>query len=442
MSCRLPRDQFTKKELLNLKDDLFLEGNESEYGEKMTIDAWGQNKENIYVPFNYHLLKYGKPNSEIKFEKTKFDFLGDFKNDDQKTVYNEAIQQLKTQKSTFLSLHTGFGKTFLAIKLAHTSKLKTGILIHRTVLADQWVESIKKFTNGKVQVIDSKTVLDPEMDYYIFNMAYVSKVWDSENRVWKRKKFSDPNLKKIGTLIVDEAHVSAAYETAKSLLYFEPKFLIALTATPKRKDGMDQLLDIYFGENKIIRIAKDPFTVYRIPTGIKPEYTTNVRGKKNWGSVISYLSNCEERNDMIVDIVKRFPDDIFMILCKLKSHCDKLSEKLKDESVTVMKGSDRKYDKTARILISTTSKLGVGFDDSRLTALILAMDLVEVEQYAGRLRHSPGKERKIFDFVDDDWSCKNHYLHRKKWYLSRNGTIINVKKQDLNPPKKRFAPKI
>lgn len=446
MSCKIDRNFLTRQEILQIKDDLFIEGEPSDYGPAETIDAWGENSESLYIPFNYYKNKFEKiPNKEIKFQKTNFKFTGTFKNEDQKKVYKEAISQLKQKKSTFLSLRTGFGKTFLAIHLSSTAKLKTGILVHRSILSDQWAESIKKFTEAKVQVIDSKTIFDPEADYYIFNIAYVSKNWDTETKKWKRKKFSDLLLKSIGVLVVDEAHICGASEMSKALQYFEPKFLIGLSATPTRKDGLDKILDLYFGEEKIIRISDDPFTVYKINTGIKPEFTNNVHGKKNWGSVINYLSNSEKRNNMIVDIVKNNPNEIFMILCKLKVHCDILSKKLEEigENVTVMVGSKKVYDKTARILISTTSKLGVGFDDSRLTSLILAMDLIEVEQYAGRVRDSAGSNKKIFDLVDEkDFSCLSHWRQRRKWYLSRNGTIITLKKEEEpEPVRKRFAPK-
>lgn len=447
MSCKIDKKSLTRQEILQIKDDLFIEGEPSEYGPAENIEVYGENSENLYIPFNYYYNKFKNSPNKTKFTKTNFKFTGSFKNDDQEKVYKEAISQLKEKRSTFLSLRTGFGKTFLAIRLSSTTKLKTGILVHRSILSDQWVESIKKFTEAKVQVIDSKTVFDLEADYYIFNMAYVSKNWDSETKKWKRKTFNDSMLKTIGTLVVDECHCCCCQEMSKSLQYFEPKYLIGLSATPKRKDGLDKILDIYFGDSKIIRIADDPFTVYKINTGIKPEFTTNVRGKKNWGSVINFLSHSEKRNNMIVDVVKNNPDEIFMILCKLKSQCDILAKKLIEigESVTVMKGSDKGYDKTARILISTTSKLGVGFDDPRLTSLILAMDLVEVEQYAGRVRESAGKDKKIFDFVDSgDFNCLCHWRQRRKWYLSRNGTIITVKKdaeEEKEPVRKRFAPK-
>jgi len=348
--------------------------------------------------------------------------------------------------------------TYLGIRIAHSLKLKTAVLIHRKILADQWVESIQKFcSKAKVQVVGTSDPLDPNADYYIFNIAYVPKVWNSELKKWEPKKLGNAGYLKIGTLIVDEAHIACASEMCKALFHFQPMYSIALTATPKRADGLDKLLDLYFGEDKIIRISQTPFIVYRYPTKIKPVYTKNARGKKDWNSVVEYLVTSKKRNQMIVDITQKFKHKTIMIMSKRVDHCKIITEMLNEigESVTMMKGTDKTYDKTARILVSTFSKLGVGFDDQRLDLLILTCSVKEVEQYAGRLRHTEGKERIIVDLVDDDCNCNSHWLTRRKWYLSRKGEIRNYSVNEVSEndvvnetnevsepekPRKRFAP--
>ena len=98
-----------------------------------------------------------------------------------------------------------------------------------------------------------------------------------------------------------------------------------------------------------------------------------------------------------------------------------------NESVTKMCGTDKQYNTNARVLLSTFSKLGVGFDDTRFNCLILASDVEQVEQYAGRLREG-SRDRIIIDMIDEDSNCKAHFRTRKKWYESRNGKIIPFEK--------------
>jgi superfamily II DNA or RNA helicase len=57
----------------------------------------------------------------------------------------------------------------------------------------------------------------------------------------------------IGLVICDEVHLLVAETLSRSLQYLCPRYLIGLSATPYRLDGLNILLDLYFGEDKIIR---------------------------------------------------------------------------------------------------------------------------------------------------------------------------------------------
>jgi hypothetical protein len=328
-----------------------------------------------------------------------------------------------------ISLFCGAGKTYTGIRLASVLGMKTAVLAHRSILIDQWEESITKFSDAKVQRVGTDGILDPQADFYIFNIAYVHKQWDPATKSWGLKKLG--GYKSIGTVIVDEAHIACAAEMAKSLLYFWPRHLIALTATPNRRDGMDKILELYFGQFdqvRITRIAQNPFTVYKLLTGVKPEFKKTSMGKKDWNSVISSLVENVDRNELIVGLCKRFSQNFnILVLTKRKDHCAILKEALSAIGITstVMVGTTRTYDKTAQVLLSTYSKLGVGFDDARLNMLIVACSVTEVEQYAGRLRDGKNKQRVIIDLVDEDYNCKNHWKARREWYVSRKGLVKN-----------------
>lgn len=319
--------------------------------------------------------------------------------------------------------------TFSAINIAHKLKVKTGILVHRKVLTKQWIDSITKFTSGNYQVVSSQTKIDKNKDFYIFSMGYVHKQWNKETKTWNAKPLGI--YKHIGFLVIDEAHIACASEMVKSLFYFEPLYTLALTATPYRKDGLDKILDLYFGKDKIIRQAKSKFYVYIFQTFFKPENCRNIMGKKDWSKVIASISDNENRNNKIVKIVEFFQENNYiLILTKLRRHVMTLYTMIQKQglSVTKMCGNDQEYDTTASILISTYSKLGVGFDDTRFNCLILASDVEQVEQYAGRLREGE-RDRYIIDMVDDDYNCKNHLKTRKKWYASRNGIVSPFEKK-------------
>jgi hypothetical protein len=344
----------------------------------------------------------------------------------------DSIEEVQEKGRFLLGDFTVTHNTYSGIRLAIELGYKTAILVHRGILFDQWEEAIKKFTTSNVQKVDTDGILDPNADFYIFNMAYVHKIWNKETKTWKLKKLG--KYKNIGTLIVDEAHIACAVEMSKALLYFTPLKTVALTATPFRRDGLDKALEMYFGKyelTQIVRIAKNPFIVYRLPTKTKPEFTLSANGKKDWNSVITSIVENEDRNNLIIKLIKKYNEYNILVLTKRTEHCKKLQNLLKNEQIecTVMIGTDKTYDKTSRILLSTYSKLGVGFDDTKLNMLIVACSVTEVEQYAGRLRDGKDKNRIIIDLVDDDSNCLKHWQDRRKWYISRNGTIKHYYKE-------------
>ena len=60
------------------------------------------------------------------------------------------------------------------------------------------------------------------------------------------KKMGRDVFSKIGFVIIDEIHAIMAESLSESMFYVSPRYLLGLSATPTRPDGMDGLLD-WFG---------------------------------------------------------------------------------------------------------------------------------------------------------------------------------------------------
>jgi superfamily II DNA or RNA helicase len=239
----------------------------------------------------------------------------------------------------------------------------------------------------------------------------------------------------VGFLVVDEIHTVATETLSKCLFYITPRYLIGLSATPTRSDGMDILLDVYFGDVKITKKLYRPHTVYRINTNLEPELKYSNSGTVDWSSVIDFQSNTVERNDMIVDITQQLPDRYILILCKRISQAEYLVGKLEKlgDKVTSLVGSNTQYDRSARVMVATVQKCGVGFDWDKLNTLILATDVQEYfVQYLGRVMRTPQGNPIVFDLVDDNNILNRHFSIRKKVYKETGGHIIKIEKSDLN----------
>jgi superfamily II DNA or RNA helicase len=332
--------------------------------------------------------------------------------------------------------------TCTAINLATTIKLKTLILSHRIILIDQWVKAIEKFCPKSVVVsLDSKDInVKHECDFYVINPENICK--------FGKTYFSD-----VGCVIVDEAHLIMAESLSTSLKYVFPRYIIGLSATPFRIDGLHQLLDIYFGKERIVRKLFRKHIVYKIRTGFKPKIVKR-NGSIVWDDILKSQANDEYRNSIILHIVKKHPKRVFLIIVKRIDQGKYLYNQLlnMNESVDTLLSTEQTYDENARILISTNIKCGTGFDHSKLDAMIIASDLYQFfEQYHGRVFRTESVIPLIFDLVDSNGMLEKHYLERERVYLSSGGEIKNYTDLPKSPydteeeyvkPTKRLLSKI
>lgn len=382
------------------------------------ISVFDVDKTNAYIPLAYGKSKQLEPIKRT-YKKIEVPFVGSLR-DEQKVVKAEAISLLNKHNATIISCYPGFGKTMTAIYIASKIKYQTLIIINLLVLKNQWIEAINKVcpTATVCFVQPSSKCNDLEADFLIINAINIP-------------KFGREAFKEIGTVIVDEVHLIMSEVLSQSLFYVSPKYLIGLSATPYRQDGMDALLALFFTEHRIVRNMYRKHQVYKITTKIVPEVEYDRNGTVNWNSVINSVSNNVDRNNKIVDILCKFGDRNFLVLCKRTSQAKYIYEKLCSlgENCGLYIELSNSFDKSVRILIGTIKKVGVGFDFPKLDALLAATDLESYFiQYLGRIFRSPeGIDPIVFDFLDDNTILKKHYKTREKVYKETGGNIIEYK---------------
>ena len=372
--------------------------------------------ETIKLPFAYAIQKLKLPRLErSNFPGTKIEFTGGVLREEQKIVRREALTRLSSKGSVIISGFPGFGKTATAIELAAGIGFKTLVIVNKIVLIKQWKESIEKFCPGaRTQCITVKSKKE-DSDFYIINAQNVEKMG--------REFFKD-----IGLCLVDEVHMIVAESLSKCLQHIFPRYMIGLSATPYRPDGLDILLELYFGDYKIIRKLYCKHTVYRVETGFTPPVEKTAQGRLNWGAILDAQATNQIRNDLIVKIIRDHSTRNFLVLVKRVSQGEYLSKTLQElgESVTDLIGSNQVFDTTARILIGTCQKVGVGFDHAKMDTLLLATDIEEYFiQYLGRVFRTKEVEPIIFDLVDKNGVLIKHFNTRKSIYKEHGGTVIN-----------------
>lgn len=309
--------------------------------------------------------------------------------------------------------------TCMAIYIAHKLKLKTLILVHRIVLVKQWKDSISRFCpEATFQYITTKTK-KKECDFYIMNAENVGK---------RGREFYE----EIGFVCVDELHLIMAVCLSQSLQFLVPRYILGLSATPYRMDGLDPLINLYFGKKRIHRKLYRKHTVYQVNTNFTPEMEMATNGRVNWSSVIDSQATSVIRNEMIIRIVKHFKDRVFLILVKRIEQGEYLVNRLLEEKedVTSLIGKQQEFDQSSRILVGTCGKCSVGFDHPRLDSMIMAADILQYFiQVLGRVMRREDVEPIIFDLVDNNGILLKHYKERRAVYLEHGGTITNFNKE-------------
>ena len=309
--------------------------------------------------------------------------------------------------------------TILSTYLASTIKLKTLIIVNKIVLINQWKESIERFCpDATIQKVVTKSKLQ-DCDFYIMNAINV-------------KKMGQSFFKDIGTVICDEVHLLMAESLSKSLHFISPRYLIGLSATPYRPDGLDILLELYFGKNKIVRKMNRKHIIFQVNTGFVPKVELTSNGKVNWGVILKSQSEDEKRNNLIIKIIKEFPKRNFLVLTKRVEQANILVYKLKEihENVTSLIGKEQTFDKEARILVAISQKCSTGFDHPKMDTLILCSD---VEQYfiqsLGRIFRKEESSPIVFDLLDKNPILLKHFKTRKEVYKENGGIVKDFFKE-------------
>lgn len=303
--------------------------------------------------------------------------------------------------------------TCMAIYITTKIKLRVLIVTHRIVLIKQWKEAIARFCpTATVQVLTAKST-KKDCDFYIMNASNVP-------------KHDCDYYKDIGFMIVDEVHLIMAEGLSKCMQRIVPRYVIGLSATPYREDGLDILLDLYFGKRKIYRKLFRKHTVYKIKTNFVPTVELATNGRVNWGVILDTQAHDLARNEMIIRLIKYFPKRVFLVLCKRVRQGKYLVQRLEEEGedVTSLIGNQQEYEQKSRILVGTSSKAGTGFDHPRLDAMILASDIqAYFIQYLGRCMRTESVVPLIFDIVDKNPILDRHYKVRRATYLEHGGNI-------------------
>ena len=252
------------------------------------------NEKYIYLPKYWALEKIGEPKKNLLKR-------GEYFNQKLETIYpprpfqveiiDKTYKQLKEIGGGIITVSCGQGKTYMSINISTLINQKTLILVHTSVLLDQWMDRIKYFIpNAKIGIIQGKKFDIENKDYVIAMLQTIIRLKSEED------------FKSFGLTIYDEAHHMAAPSFSKAFPIVSSKYNLGLSATPKRSDNLQNIFYWNIGPTSFESFTNDKFAIVKNINFTDDNYVE----KYNWmGSIdlhklhIQIIEN-DFRNKMII----------------------------------------------------------------------------------------------------------------------------------------------
>lgn len=346
----------------------------------------------------------------------------------QQQLVKDILNHLNNTQSTIISEGTGGGKTVIALYLIAIINIPT-IICAPPSLFQQWIERIKQFLPSfRYEILNQHSNMkNGHTNIFFLNPQILNKEridHRKTNLLFQNNK--DILLKGAFFLVIDELHKMLTEKNVYNFLNIIPKYIVGMSATPYRNDYIDQAVSLYLGDNKVGNAIFRSFTVNIVPTTFRPIPSYNRYGM-DWNKILNDQYKHRERNILIRNILIYHTDLIWLVIVKRVEHAKILRDLLKEEGheSDLLVGSIKKYNPDFKILIGTNSKIGVGFDNRRINALLIAGDIQDYfEQTLGRCTRSLNSNPTIYDLKDNNKTLQKHLVHRQKIYRKSGGQIF------------------
>ena len=290
----------------------------------------------------------------------------------------------------------GFGKTLLGAEMISRRGVNTLVVVNKNMLLDQWCQRF--------------------VDYFNINKRDVGYLGKGKNKLNNRLdiatmqslKNNSDIIKNYSFVIVDECHHIPALTFENIIKQFRGKYILGLSATPKRKDAMDPILFQQLG-NIAYEVKRKKTTTNKLKV-VSTQFTSEV---DNFANLIGEIINDKQRNELIIEEILKYKHRKILLLTDRIEHIENLAKLLDNVNLNYISihGSLKKQEKeesfkkviSSNLILATTSYFGEGIDFPHLNTIIFATPISyygRLVQYLGRIGRG-GTDCLAIDIYDD-----------------------------------------
>jgi superfamily II DNA or RNA helicase len=323
--------------------------------------------------------------------------------------------------------------TVMALKIASLVQKKTLIIVHKEFLMNQWIERAQEFVpSAKIGKIQGPT-FDIEGKDIVLGMLQT--LYDRD--------LPETAFDSFGLTIIDEVHRIGSQQFSKALLRIMTPYMLGISATVDRKDGLSKVLHMFIGD-KIYSEARedeDPVCVRGIeyisgdPKFNEMEY--DYRGNPKFSTMISKISEFGSRSDFIVrvlqDLIQECPRSQIMVLCHNRSLLTYFYTAIQHRGFATcgyyvggMKQCDLQETEGKQIVLATYAMAAEALDIKTLSILVMASPKTDITQSVGRILRIRHENPIIVDIIDKHDIFQNQWKQRKTFYRKCNYKIMTT----------------
>jgi superfamily II DNA or RNA helicase len=333
-----------------------------------------------------------------------------------------AVRAMARHEIGVLCAPPGSGKTVMGCVLIAQHRTAVLVLVHRSVLLDQWRDAAMQFLGLKKKEVGiwrgSKPRLTRRLD--IAMLPSLARIEDYSAA-----------FKGYGLVLIDECHHVPAASFELLLKACPARRVYGLTATPNRKDRLEKLLHLQCGpirhtvasdvgtpDGRVVMVRRSSIAIpqgNQVRPSIHEVWNALVRDQTRLMQIVADIEACisEGRSPLVLADRKVYLDSLAALLHERATTPAVVQFRLqsgigKKQRAEIRSQIDEHFaHKRPFVLLATASLIGEGFDLPQLDTLVLSMPLSfkgRLVQYVGRLHRShEGKASpRVYDYLDEN----------------------------------------